>query len=394
MEDEDDLKGTHIMGLIIGTELLGSERGNIEALRALQSQGARISVVVSNRKPQGGDVGALCRTLGFNTLEIPFGSHFAKEWMTKDRKYAWRQIQRLFTNSWLLHRIIRKNRPDILLLGNTLAFAFVSLALTWHRVPLIFRVGDAPITNSRFQYFLWKRLAQRSTHIVAISQFILDSIAPLLNQNQSVTVIRNTPPHRAAPFNQNLYHTLLQSKKTFQIVFVGNITTQKGVKDLVQALINLNNPTIGCWILGGGEHSQKLEKELSDQISRAKMQEHIEMLGYTQDPRPYLKAADWLIAPSRENEALGNVVQEAKALGTPSLVTPVGGLPETVTHGITGWILDEIGSTAIQTTLTTLMTDGNNLSPSNILDEFEEHFSPTAFRSAWLQGAMQTLKAR
>ena len=46
MEDNSELNGIKVLGFILGTELLGSERGNIEALRALQSKGAEIIVAI------------------------------------------------------------------------------------------------------------------------------------------------------------------------------------------------------------------------------------------------------------------------------------------------------------------------------------------------------------
>ena len=49
MECHLTLRGTHIMGVIIGTELLGAERGMIQALFALKEAGARITVGVSGR---------------------------------------------------------------------------------------------------------------------------------------------------------------------------------------------------------------------------------------------------------------------------------------------------------------------------------------------------------
>ena len=95
MECHLPLKGTHIMGVIIGTELLGAERGMIQALHALQEAGAHISVGVSGRVEQGGAVGQFCRELDFHTFTIPFGSHF-----------AWIRHRRLFDHGFYLIQLI------------------------------------------------------------------------------------------------------------------------------------------------------------------------------------------------------------------------------------------------------------------------------------------------
>lgn len=383
MESKGELTGIKVLGFILGTELLGSERGNIEALRAMQSKGAEIIVAICNRTPNGGDVGDMCRTLGFITVEIPYGSHFSAQWMMNDMGYAWRQIKRLFTNSWKVNRIILRHQPHLMVIGNTLAYAFIGLALTWHRRPLVFRVGDAPETQSRFQLWLWKSLARRANTIVCISDFIKTQITGLISSKKDVHVIRNIAPVRTEPFNTKDVETLQEQKCLNQGVYIGQITQQKGVPDLVDALIKLDDPHTGCWIIGGSEHTQELETELKLKVSSSKSRTEIEFLGYLLDPRPYIYAADWHIAPSTYGEALGNVVQEAKALGTPSVVTPIGGLPETLTHGKTGWVLDSIGTKAILGQLSLFSKHGHTINKDDLLAENKSKFSIEFFDQEW-----------
>jgi len=391
MEDNNELSGIKVLGFILGTELLGSERGNIEALRALQSKGAEIVVAICNRTPNGGDVGDMCRTLGFITVEIPYGSHFSAQWMINDKRYAWRQIKRLFTNSWKVHRIIVRHKPHLMIIGNTLAYAFIALALTWHRHPLVFRVGDAPNTKSRFQLSLWKTLARRANAIVCISDFIKEQITDLVSLQKNVHVIRNIAPVRTDSLTAETIERVRGHKCFNQGVYIGQITQQKGVPDLIDALIELNDSETGCWIIGGSEHTQELETELKLKVSASKSQTDIQFLGYLNDPRPYISAADWHIAPSNYEEPLGNVVQEAKALGTPSIVTPQGGLPETLSHEKTGWVLETTGQIAIIKLLYRIATQGHGICKEDVLKEHERRFSQTAFENGWYHISRSTI---
>lgn len=383
MEDNSELNGIKVLGFILGTELLGSERGNIEALRALQAKGAEIIVAICNRTPAGGDVGDMCRTLGFITVEIPYGSHFSAQWMMNDRGYAWRQFKRLFTNSWKVHRIIVRHQPHLMIIGNTLAYAFIAMALFWHRRPLVFRVGDAPNTKSRFQLSLWKALARRANAIVCISNFIKEQITDLVSLKKNVHVIRNIAPVRTDSLTAETIERVRGHKCMNQGVYIGQITQQKGVPDLIDALIELNDPNTGCWIIGGSEHTQELETELKLKVSASKSRTNIQFLGYLHDPRPYIASADWHIAPSNYEEPLGNVVQEAKALGTPSIVTPKGGLPETLSHENTGWILETTGQVAIKKLLSRIANQGHGICEEDILEEHESRYSHTAFVNEW-----------
>jgi glycosyltransferase involved in cell wall biosynthesis len=55
------------------------------------------------------------------------------------------------------------------------------------------------------------------------------------------------------------------------------------------------------------------------------------------DVVPLLAAADVLLLPS-ETESFGLVALEAMASGVPVVATDVGGLPEVVEHGVTGFL--------------------------------------------------------
>ena len=392
MECHRPLKGTHIMGVIMGTELLGAERGMIQALHALREAGARISVGVSGRVEQGGTVGQLCKELDFQTFTIPFGSHFAKEWMLRDRQYRNAQTRRLFSNSRLFRKEVAQRQPDVLVFGSTLAYAFLAFALRRLTTPVVFRVGDAPIAESRFQLWLWKSLARRSGVIVCISRFIRAECLPHLPMRKPVHVISNVAPLRTTPLNQAELDTLVQTKKPYQGVYVGQITPQKGVPDLVEALIALDDPDIGCWILGGSAHTRDLEDTLQAKVKASTTRTRIEFKGFVPDPRPHLKAADWHIAPSTYAEPLGNVVQEAKSQGTPSIVTPMGGLPETLTEGETGWILKSTGAQAIEMGLRELKGPTMNWNEQAILDEAVITNDADTFRHDWVSVIQSILK--
>lgn len=387
------LDGRHILAVIGGTELLGAERGMIQALVALKEAGARITVGVSGRVEQGGAVGQHCRDLGIETFTIAFGSHFAKEWMFRDHHYRNAQLRRLFSNSRLFRQEVLLRQPDALIFGSTLTYAFLALALRRLNTPVVFRVGDAPIVQSRFQMWLWKSLARRSNAIVCISEFIQKKSAPHLPRKKQVNVIRNIAPVRTTALNEAQLETLTQRKRPNQGVYVGQISTQKGVPELVDALIALDDPNTGCWIIGGSRHTKNFEMALKTRVKTSQTKTQIEFIGYLSDPRAHLKVADWHIAPSAHSEALGNVVQEAKAQGTPSLVTPIGGLPETLTHDRTGWILQGVGTKAISEGLYKMQDPNVRPDRQTVLEEAAHMNDAHNFRSRWVSVLQSVLNS-
>ena len=343
----NSLEGKRILALIYGTELYGNERGNLEALRALKSEGAHVRLGVSTRKEGGGDVGVKARQMGIDTFELPFGSHFAYHWMRHDRVYRNRQLKRLWTNSKVLRSQIKSFHPHYLHVGSVLPFIFCFLAITFSRIPLVYRIGDAPPSDSRFQMFWWRKLIRRSQRIVCISNFLKHEAELQIKKGLNIRVIHNLAPVRTENWDYEKLKVLKQFKRPLQLVFVGQIHSIKGIDLLIDALLQIDDARIGCWVVGGNSKKSEFQKSLEDRVEHSSSHTKIHFEGYQQDPRPYFQIADWNITPSVCPEGLGNVVQEAANERTPSIVTNNGGLPELIEPKITGLILTETSADAI-----------------------------------------------
>ena len=337
-----ELNDQRVLAVILGTELFGSERANLEALRALQSRGAEIHVGVSGRVEGGGAVGERARELGFSTFELPFGSHFAASWMLKDKAYRKRQLKRIWTNSRLLSQKIKKIQPTVLMFSTVLSFIFCGLATLLNRMPIIYRIGDAPPADSKFQMIFWKWLVRRANHVVCVSDFIRKEVLEHSRKSpHHVSRIYNVPISRAGVPNSEQIAQLRASKRPLQFVFVGQINPVKGIVELLDAAIQINDAEVGLWVVGGGGYNDVLLDELKKKTTQSKTQTFIEFFGFQADPRPYYKAADWHIAPSIYHEPMANTTFEAKAAGIPSIVSNRGGFPEVIRHQIDGFILED-----------------------------------------------------
>lgn len=344
----------HILCVIYGTELYGSERGTLQALIALRYAGAKVSVVGSGRKPEGGQTGKTISELGFPLFLLPFGSHLKRSWMVHNREYRKMIFGRIRRCSVKFKRIRKTLKPTHIMLCGTSPLPFILPALLFDRTKVIYRMGDAGQRNSALHNWLWKRLVRKCSSIVAISDFIrihIETHAGKRLQNTPVHVIRNIAPERQAILDRETVETLQTQKQEFQLVFVGQLTEKKGIHLLVDALIALDDSSVGCWVIGHSLANDDLEQELKSHIQHSKTRTQIEFKGYLEDPRPFYAAADWHIAPSVYEEPLGNVVQEAQREGTPSIISNRGGLTELVDHQQTGWILDEVTHQCIEQTI-------------------------------------------
>ena len=135
------------------------------------------------------------------------------------------------------------------------------------------------------------------------------------------------------------------------IVFVGRVTRDKGVGELVAAFGGLRNAAL---VLVGPPEAERdpLAPETLAEIERNPA---IHATGYDPEPERYLAAADILCLPSYR-EGFGIVVLEAAALGVPCIGTRIVGLTDAVVDGVTGVLVPPKDAGALGSALMELLT--------------------------------------
>jgi len=114
------------------------------------------------------------------------------------------------------------------------------------------------------------------------------------------------------------------------LVTVRRLVKRMGLASLIDAMrsIAATIPDVLLCIAGQGP----LRTSLQAQVERLGLTRNVHFLGFVpEDALPHLfYSADINVVPSMALEGFGLVAAEAMATGTPSMVTPVGGLPEVV----------------------------------------------------------------
>jgi glycogen(starch) synthase len=114
------------------------------------------------------------------------------------------------------------------------------------------------------------------------------------------------------------------------LLTVRRLVNRMGLASLIDAMksITATIPDVLLCIAGQGS----LRTSLQAQVERLGLNRNVHFLGFvTEDALPHLfYSADINVVPSMALEGFGLVAAESMATGTPSMVTPVGGLPEVV----------------------------------------------------------------
>ena len=155
----------------------------------------------------------------------------------------------------------------------------------------------------------------------------------------------------------------------FVIGFVGRITKDKGVDELLEAFFMLEK-SAKLVIIGNDEGVETLDQEL---WIRAKNDENIFILDFITDIEKYYPAFDILVLPSYR-EGFGNVVIEAGAMGTPSIVSNIPGPIDAIEIGKTGFVFEKGNADELKNRICEEMEEHILKGPDYCSEFVAEHF--------------------
>lgn len=136
--------------------------------------------------------------------------------------------------------------------------------------------------------------------------------------------------------------------------FVGRLVPRKGALDLVKAApaIRAARPDVRIVIVGDDPY----DDEEPDYAAAVRASDDVEHVGRVGSAAGILGHLDVLVLPSLQ-EPFGTVVAEAMAAGTPVVATRVDGLPELVTDGVTGALVDPGDTAALAVAVLRVLDD-------------------------------------
>jgi glycosyltransferase involved in cell wall biosynthesis len=131
----------------------------------------------------------------------------------------------------------------------------------------------------------------------------------------------------------------------------------KGQYELIAAVSRLREtfPNLHAMILGADVPEMRADFE---QKARAGgIADRVHFGGYQKDVRPFLHEFDLFVHPSY-GEPFGLSIVEAMAMQKPVIACGTGGVPEIITHGRDGWLVEERSGEAVAAAVSTLLNDG------------------------------------
>jgi glycosyltransferase involved in cell wall biosynthesis len=349
-------KNSNRNGLVVAvnsTIALGFLQGQLEYF---QKKGFDVNVFCPERRKDEWEV---ARPIGIPVINIPMERAISP---LKDMVSLWR-----------LWRAMRKLSPAITNVGTPKAGLLGGLAAWLNRVPCRFYT----LHGLRFETSKgWKRrllvsaerLACRFAHrVVCVSWSVREeAIACGLSSRERTVVLgsgscNGIDASRFAPTTEvqkraaDLRRQLNIPKNAPVAIFVGRLTKDKGIPELIEAFLRIEKrfSEFRLVLAGCFENEDPLPAR-----TRRLLQSHPRIIftGAVHDTPAYYAMADIVVLPSHR-EGLPTVVLEAQAAGKPVIGASATGIVDVITHGVTGLLFPVGDVWALAKALTTLIDD-------------------------------------
>jgi len=220
--------------------------------------------------------------------------------------------------------------------GDTLKYAVLAKKLFGFRAPLVYRNANkmSDFFTGSFHRKLNQWFLSACDYFISVSENCRQDLMGIVKKasHNSVTI----------PIGTYLFNDVrsLESRSgDYPVILnVGSLVPEKNhifLIDVFAAFFSRHKK--GClWIVGDGRLRMALEEKVraNDLVGRVKF------WGYRNDVISILKSADVMLVTSKI-EGLPAVILEAMACEVPVVSSDVGGIPEIIDHGISGYCIKE-----------------------------------------------------
>jgi glycosyltransferase involved in cell wall biosynthesis len=262
--------------------------------------------------------------------------------------------------------LIFKEKPDVVHTHSSKAGILGRIAAKIVGVPHIIHTPHGHVFYGHFGFlaskiFLWveKVFSRLTDRIVALTDgekndyINLSVCSPdkLLKIHSGVDLKQFMQP------NGNLAEkrrSLGLEQKEAVIGFVGWLIPIKGPEYLLKAMDYIwpEHPETSLVMVGKGD----LDVDLRAEALRKNVNGKVKFLGWREDINELMPVFDMLVLPSL-NEGMGRVLVEAMAAGKPVVASRVGGIPDLVRHGETGYLVPPADDKALANGIKKLLDD-------------------------------------
>jgi glycosyltransferase involved in cell wall biosynthesis len=241
-----------------------------------------------------------------------------------------RVIGQLFHVARQLVEICRRGRVDIVHSNGLKAHVVAVAAQLLGGRPCVTHMRD--IANTRTERIVWKLIQLLSDQMILVSRACWPSRRLPRNVHVVYNGVRLPAGERLVPRNSALV-----------LGFIGRIHPAKGLHVLIAWLAQARRRGLALRLVVRGAFAKETpdyEREIAEQIRALELAGHVAFEGFVADPDGVYADIDVVCVPSTAPDPLPRSVMEAMGRGLVVAAAPCGGIPEMITHGENGFLIE------------------------------------------------------
>ena len=316
----------------------------------------------------------------YRAIEVPMERRIS---LVKDMKSLWRMI-----------KVMRKEKPYMVHSMTPKAGLLTMIAGWLTGVPVRVHTFTGLVwpTETGFKRKIlmttdWLTCAC-ATHVIPEGQGVLNDLKDngVCKKPMKVLGYGNVMGVDMERFNPARFAEVKKDDSKFRFIFVGRIVGDKGINELVQAFVRLNNEYKNTQLVLVGKYEANIDPIKPDTLKAIDENSCIDACGpkYGDDLLLEYMKSDCFIMPSYR-EGFPNAVIEAGAMGLPSIVTDINGSREIIIHGENGIIIPSKDSDALYKAMKQMV---DNVSAREKMAVNARHLVHSRFEKNFVQGCL------
>lgn len=231
-------------------------------------------------------------------------------------------------NIWILYKWFKKEKPNVVHTAAAEANFHGIIAAKLAGVPIVIAEEIGFPNHSSKAKKVFKYLYKLTDKVICVSQAVKKYLIQINEISETKGVVVYNPVEELKLIEK-------QYTDKFVIICVGRLEKVKNQQLLIRAFSKINNLQTRLVLVGDGRERINLEQL----IKELHLQDNVEITGFQSHPEEYLQKANLFVLPSL-SEGFGIAVVEAMLQKVPCLCSNVGGVPEFIEEGKTGWLFD------------------------------------------------------
>ena len=197
---------------------------------------------------------------------------------------------------------------------------------------------------------LVRRVLRRAKVIISISKYDTQPLGRL---------IKGIPVSIANPTGLEFFALAPSRPSEPRLLFAGVLVPRKNLEGLLNAFAQVRQAVPGARLIMVGPHPDPdYAQTVQDRVTSLALGDSVDIVGFVDNDRlrHEIATARAVVLFSRE-ETAPTIIAQAMAAGKPVVATRVGGVPEMVNDGESGFVVESEDETALAERMLTLLND-------------------------------------